>query len=173
MLQTQERYLSKTLAIAGVSPHFRSDSLSHTAAPKDSASDHLLGSCQGASCQASHRSTPHHGQTDAPHILVSNRVPQLSQQSGCPGASPACTPALSLQLLGGGFQLLGGGFQPRHPFSLDWRMSPPLGSQARPPSPLNPLFVFPFSFLNSSDPFFPIAHPPPLRSSLETFPGSP
>ena len=69
-------------------------------------------------------------------------------------------------------QLLGGSFQPRHPFSLDWRMSPPLGSQARPPSPLNPLFVFPFSFLNSFDPFFPIAHPPPLRSSLETFPGS-
>lgn len=34
MLQTQEPYLSKTLDIAGVSPHFISDLLSHTAAPR-------------------------------------------------------------------------------------------------------------------------------------------
>lgn len=34
MLQTQGQYLFKTLDIAGVSPHFRSDWLFHTAAPR-------------------------------------------------------------------------------------------------------------------------------------------
>ena len=103
MLQTQERYLFKTLDIPGVSPHFTSDGSSSLpyCCPKDSASDHLLGSRQGASFQASHPPTPHHVQMDDPQILLSNQVPQLSEQSGCPGASPPCTPALPASAPGG------------------------------------------------------------------------
>ena len=161
----QERYLSKTLDIAGVSPCFRSDSLSHTAAPRI-----LLLTVSSALAKGlASRPLTH------PPPTMARQMPRTSQfptgALSCPNRADALVPPLPAHLLFP-LQLLAGSFQPRHPFSLDWRMSPPLGSQARPPSPLNPLFVFPFSVLNSLDPFFPIAHPPPLRYSLETFPGS-
>ena len=166
MLQTQERYLFKTLDIAGVSPHFTSDWLFHTAAPRI-----LL-----LTISSAHGKGPASRPLTHPPPTMSKWMTRRSyfptRSLNCPNRADALVPPLPSHLFFP-LQLLGAGFQPGHPFSLDWRVSPPLGSQASPPSPLNPLFVFLFLFLNSFDSFLPIAHPPPMRPSLETFPGSP
>lgn len=166
MLQTQEPYLSKTLDIAGVSPHFISDLLSHTAAPR------ILLLIVSSAHAKGPASRPLTHPTPTTSRLMTRTAYFPTRSLNCPNTVDGLVPPLPAHLLFP-LQLLGTGFQLRHPFSLDWRVSPPLGSQASPPSPLYSLFIFPFSFLNSFDRFLPVAHRPPLRSSLETSPGSP